>query len=1411
MSTNKQTPLSQPTSVVRNTLGKEQAPQGLDMPISDEAIREYCDKNYHQILSIIAEKVHQEKVQQEKLKAVKARLNFKETSRHSESGTPSRRRSLKERLGPRHAHSMSGSPKPWHGRSKSPKERGPERKTVFKRLEKGVFHRLGDKEKSMSKYSRDLRHRPYHSGSRDTKSCYQSSCPRETELASEKHHNKRTSSRRTEALSKSEGSAGGHWKSKPKNQKSSVEDDLSQPWAAAKSERWAMPTWCHMFNSTLTGNARVWFDDLPQESIDSYDDLRKVFLENYLQQKKCIKDPVEIHNIKQREGESTEEFVRRYKLECRDVKGAPECMKISGFMHVITNPELIKRLHDKIPKSIDEMMRVTTTFFKGEVSASNRERKKSFPSWKQQEAGPKQNFKKEASGNNKGRNESMTVGHTTDECMHLKRKIKEMLKARKLSHLIKELKQSNGKDQAKATKKEETSGKDKSLAILMVQSWQRVASQKYSNLLSEVSNFFSTSREGRWDGGFRPEVRNQMIPATTPLVGFSGEIIWPFGQISLLVKIGDEEHSTSAWMNFMVVRSPSPYNGIIGRPGVRRIRAVSSTAHGMLKFPVAGGTVTLRRSRIIPLECIMVSGPGVSQSVINQVAGEKIQVAIHPEYLEQTVVIGSTLTEEGRKELCGLLRRNLDIFAWKLADMTGVPRHIAEYMLNIREGCLPVRQKKRGQAPERNKAIYEEVKKLVDAGIMKEVHYHSWLSNPVMVKKHDDGWRMCANFKDLNKACPKDGYPLPEIDWTVESLCGYLFKCFLDAYKGYHEIQMAKEDKEKITFITCAFGMREGTFLGYRLDADGLRGKLSSLNRFLSKSAEKSLPFFKTLKKSDFQWTAEVEMAFKKMKKLIAELPMLTAPKEKEELIMYLAAAKEAISVVLMTERDGKQMPIYFVSRALQGPEVNYTQMEKLILALVSASKRLKRYFQAHTIVVITDQPIKHILSSPEVAGRLIKWRFELEEHDIYYRLRMSVKGQILADFIVERPKDDPLDTPMEDKEELPDPWVLFIDGSSCIDGSGSGLIITNLEGMEFTYALRFRFNATNNEAEYIALIAGLPIADQMGVRNLQANVDSRLVANQVNEIYIAKEPGMVKYLEKVKNLARTFKEFSIKQIPRGENKKADALSKMASTSFSHLSKQVFVEELKEKSIDEKEEILPEEKRKARAIRLKAGPVPRNPQQKLTPITSPWPFYKWGIDIAGPFPEGPGKLKFLIVAVDYFTKWIEAKPMATITGAQVKKDNPFKDWCEKLCICQCFASVKHPQANGLVERANRSLGEGIKARLGKKNKNWLEEISHVLWAHRTMIKFSNRETPFSLTYGTKAVIPVEIGMPTLRTAEVDMIKNDEALEINLDLLEEKKRAGSNSGSKKQSRDGKILQRQGSQHKFLPGRPRLPEQ
>ncbi|GJU14062.1 reverse transcriptase domain-containing protein [Tanacetum coccineum] len=213
-------------------------------------------------------------------------------------------------------------------------------------------------------------------------------------------------------------------------------------------------------------------------------------------------------------------------------------------------------------------------------------------------------------------------------------------------------------------------------------------------------------------------------------------------------------------------------------------------------------------------------------------------------------------------------------------------------------------------------------------------------------------------------------------------------------------------------------------------------------------------------------------------------------------------------------------------------------------------------------------------------------------------------------------------------------------------------------------------------------------------------------------------------------------------------------------------------------------------------------PIPRNPQQNLTSFTSPWTLYKWEIDIAEPFPEGPGKVKFLIVAINYFTKWIEAKPVATIMGNQVKKfvwDN---------IVCRFGLPGEIVSDNRKQFRDNQfkdwSLGEGIKARLDERSKDWIGELSHVLWAHRTMIKSSNGETPFSLTYGTEAVIPAEIGMPTLRTAEVDLTKNDEALEINLDLIEEKREQAAIQEAKSKAKMEKYYNSKVRSTSFRPG-------
>ncbi|GJV58720.1 reverse transcriptase domain-containing protein [Tanacetum coccineum] len=192
----------------------------------------------------------------------------------------------------------------------------------------------------------------------------------------------------------------------------------------------------------------------------------------------------------------------------------------------------------------------------------------------------------------------------------------------------------------------------------------------------------------------------------------------------------------------------------------------------------------------------------------------------------------------------------------------------------------------------------------------------------------------------------------------------------------------------------------------------------------------------------------------------------------------------------------------------------------------------------------------------------------------------------------------------------------------------------------------------------------------------------------------------------------------------------------------------------------------------------------------MTSVTTAWPFIQRGIDIVGPLPEAPGKVKFLIVAVNYFTKWVEAKPLASVTGKHVErfvwehiacrygipqmivsdnekqfKEGVFPQFCERLEIKQALT---------LMKVTNKEIVKEIEKRLGRTHKGWVDELPQVLWAHRTNPKRSNGESPFSLTYGTEVVMPIEISIPTKRTKRVDPTQNEKDLKINLEILEERR-------------------------------------
>ncbi|KAL5547324.1 hypothetical protein UlMin_007011 [Ulmus minor] len=381
----------------------------------------------------------------------------------------------------------------------------------------------------------------------------------------------------------------------------------------------------------------------------------------------------------------------------------------------------------------------------------------------------------------------------------------------------------------------------------------------------------------------------------------------------------------------------------------------------------------------------------------------------------------------------------------------------------------------------------------------------------------------------------------------------------------------------KLNPTKCSFGVAAGKFLGYMVtqrgieanpdqirsimniqsptsirDVQRLTGRVAALSRFISRSSEKCHLFFSTLRKSkDFDWTPACEQALQDLKRYLTSPPLLSKPKDGEHLYIYLAVSEGAVSAVLVREEEGKQFPVYYVSKSLLDAETRYTQLEKLALALVTAARKLRPYFQCHPITVYTTYPLKSILHKPELSGRLTKWTVELSEYDITFQPRTALKSQVLADFVADFA---PNVTQQADKELLNltersnSKWTLTVDGSSNVNGAGIGLVLTSPEGDLIQQAIRCGFKATNNEAEYEALIAGLNLAKDMGIKKLSIRSDSQLVVNQLLGSYQARDLKMASYLEHVKILQPAFDEFDISQIPRVDNSHADALANLGSS-----------------------------------------------------------------------------------------------------------------------------------------------------------------------------------------------------------------------------------------------------------------------
>nr|XP_009386119.1 PREDICTED: uncharacterized protein LOC103973313 [Musa acuminata subsp. malaccensis] len=654
---------------------------------------------------------------------------------------------------------------------------------------------------------------------------------------------------------------------------------------------------------------------------------------------------------------------------------------------------------------------------------------------------------------------------------------------------------------------------------------------------------------------------------TIALTGFIEDSISPLGTTVLPITLGEELRMKTLMTAFMVVDLPSAYNVILGRSTLNRIQAVVSTYHRTIKFPtstgIGGAWSDPRESRRCYLTTVALppkprptTVPDPREASVSQMTLEPpkslIEVPLKRGRPVQTIRIGTALPEADRLHLVDYLRENADQFAWSPEEMLGIDLEVAQHRLNVDPGERPIRQKLRRFTPDQQRVIRDEADRFIKAGFIAEV----------------------------------------KIDQLVDATVGHERLTFLDAFSGYNQIWMATQDREDTTFVTnqgaycykvmpfglkntdatyqrmvdklfkqqlgrnmevyiddmivkskvagthladlaetfqtlrqfnlhlnpakCVFGVSSGKFLGFIIHQWGIDTNPEKVRAITEMHSPRSAKEVQRLARrlaalSSFTWTPKCEEAFKKLKECLVYLPRLTSPELGETLGFYLVASPQAISSVLIREVPPMQQPMHYISHVLGGPEIRYPPIERLALILVLTARKLWPYFQAHTIK---------------------------------YSLRTAIKAQVLADFISELAPE----YRAVGRQSGQGTWTLHIDGSSTSEGAGVGFVLRGRSGEAYERSLKLKFRATNNEAEYEALLHGLHLALELHVGDLEVFSDSQLVTGHINGSCEARDPTMISYLMEVKWHARCFDHFSVTIIPRAQNERANALAKLAST-----------------------------------------------------------------------------------------------------------------------------------------------------------------------------------------------------------------------------------------------------------------------
>uniref|UniRef100_A0A2N9IK69 Uncharacterized protein n=1 Tax=Fagus sylvatica TaxID=28930 RepID=A0A2N9IK69_FAGSY len=652
--------------------------------------------------------------------------------------------------------------------------------------------------------------------------------------------------------------------------------------------------------------------------------------------------------------------------------------------------------------------------------------------------------------------------------------------------------------------------------------------------------------------------------------------------------------------------------------------------------------------------------------------------------------------------------------------------------------------------------------------------------------------------------------------------------------------QRLKKYQLRLNPNKCAFGVTSGKLLGFIVSGRGIEIDPAKLTATCE-------PLFKLLRKDvKIKWTEDCQRAFDKIKEYLLNPPILVPPTPGRPLILYLTVQEASMGCMLgqQDETGKKEQAIYYLSKKFTEPETRYLLVEKTCCALAWASKKLRQYMLYYTTWLVSRMdPIKYIFEKPALTGKIARWQ--------------STKT-IMAD------------------------GSFTFDGAANAVGSGIGAVLVSPKGQQTPIAVKLGFDCTNNMTEYEACIVGLQAALEFGAYELEVFGDSLLIVSQTNGEWQARDPKLIPYQRYISRLVPKFKLETSRHTVCAWKECMNVEAEIDNKPWYYDIKR-FIQDREyppRATENEKKYIrrmaIPMQRKPNRLIQemhaglmgahangpflarkiMRAGyywlTMERDcirhvqtchkcqmyqnsknaPPQYLHTMASPWPFSAWGMDVIGAItPKASNGHEFILVAIDYFTKWVEACSFKNVTQVAVTRFVKNNIICrygmpEMLItdnasnlnnrmmdqLCQQFKIQHHnsapyrPKMNGAVEAANKNVKK-ILSKMTETYKDWHEHLPYALCAYRTSVRTSVGATPYSLVYGMEAVLPVEVEIPSLRILSQTQLEEAEWAQARyeqLNFIDEKRLAALCHGQLYQRRIERAYNKKARPRTFQPG-------